>query len=365
VILNRHTPEVGITYVTVFVCGCAVFVALSGLTATTRSLDLAFVGLAIGSLVPMVIGLTTFVRDWGVPDVLTTVSAYRDVLRMASYESATFGNRGNTAAFLVILAPVLVSLLLDGRKRLALRALCAVTLLPLILNLIILQVRAAFVSLLVMLVLIWTFRFGVRRLPLLLIAVLVGWVALIRAEPDLEWMVSNQFLPVLTMDVDADTSVEGRVSAIGEGWHIALQNWAVGIGPGGALSRHSRDSAHQFQVQQAMETGILGLIGSTLFSLSVCFSLSRTMALRRDETNDMRFVLLVGPASYVLYAILANATLGFGGLNIWTVLIASMLALAPPFEPRARGVLTVPSLGSHRPKLRARSSVTAPEAVRA
>jgi O-antigen ligase len=103
-------------------------------------------------------------------------------------------------------------------------------------------------------------------------------------------------------------------------------------------------SAHQFQIQEAMETGMLGLIGTLLLSIGIFLSLCRSLVRgARDELNDTRFMLLIGPASFVMYAIIANAALTNGSLNTWVVLAASMLALAPRFEaaPALRSLTSV------------------------
>ena len=330
--LNWQTDQVVLTYCVVFVTGALLFVGLSGITLTPRDLDTAAVALAIGALFPLVSGVLAFFGEWGT-DVSTMVTAYRNVLRMSSYEAATFGNRGNTAAFLLLVAPMLLSLALDRAKRPALRAFCSAVLSLIVLNLFILQVRAAFVSMLVILLCVWIFKCGVRRLPLLITAGALGWILLFNVAPDAGLTMGDQLLAAVTVDTEGDTSIQQRAEAINEGMDIAQRNWLLGIGPGGALTLHSHDSAHQFQVQQAMETGILGLIGSTLFSIGICVSLIRTMQRRRDEVNDVRFALLAGPAAYLLYSVMANATLGFGSLNPWATLLASMVALAPAFTP--------------------------------
>jgi hypothetical protein len=98
-----------------------------------------------------------------------------------------------------------------------------------------------------------------------------------------------------------------------------------------------------------METGILGFIGTTVFAIGVLIALGRTLARGRgDQTNDTRFMLLIGPAAYVVYALMANAALNNASLNTWTVLVASMLALAPPFETHARVARFRPALTSRR-----------------
>lgn len=335
-ILNWRTDQVIITYCIVFASGFAVYVALSGLKLESGDIDLAIAGLAIGSLFPLVNGLLAFVAEWGVPDLPTALSAYRELLRMSRYEAVTFGNRGNTAAFLVILAPVLLTVLFDRRKRMGLRVLCGITMVPVVLNLAILQVRAAFIVLAIALAFVWILKLGFKWLPVFAIVSVASFLLVTDFAPEIASILSDQMMPVITVDAEADVSVQERVNAIREGAKIAQDNWLLGIGPGAASSVHSHDSAHQFQVQQAMETGILGLFASTLFSLATLASLLRTFWGKRDETNGLRFLLLIGPACYVLYAILANATLGFGSVNTWTIVVMSMLALVPKAEAQRR-----------------------------
>ena len=339
-LLNYQTDQVVLTYCVVFVTGALLFVALSGITLTPGQLDAAAVLLAVGALFPLVSGLFAFFSEWGT-DVSTMVTAYRNVLRMSSYEAVTFGNRGNTAAFLLLVAPLLLTLALDRAKAPALRLFCSAVLSLIAVNLFILQVRAAFVPIAVILPCVWIFKCGLRRLPLLATAGVVGWVLLFNVAPDAGLTMGDQLMAAVTVDTEGDTSIQQRAEAINEGVQIAERNWLLGIGPGGALTRHSHDSAHQFQVQQAMETGILGLIGSTMFSLGIWASLLRTMQRRRNDVNDVRFALLAGPAAYVLYSVMANATLGFGSLNPWAALLASMIALVPAFTPEPAAVRRV------------------------
>jgi hypothetical protein len=331
-LLNYHTDQVVLTYCVVFLTGALLYVALSGITLTPEQLDLAAVALGVGTLFPVVSGMLTFFSEWGT-DVSTMVTAYRNVMRMSNYEAVTFGNRGNTAAFLLLVAPLLLTLALDRAKKPAVRVFCSAVLSLIAVNLFILQVRAAFMSTAVIMVCVWYFTGGLRRLPMLVAAGAFGWFLLFSVAPDAGLTMGDQLMAAVTVDTEGDTSIQQRAEAINEGVQIARKNWLLGIGPGGALTRHSHDSAHQFQVQQAMETGIFGLIGSTLFALGVWVSLLRTLTRRRSDANDVRFALLAGPAAYVLYSVMANATLGFGSFNPWAVLLTSMLALMPAFTP--------------------------------
>lgn len=334
---NSQTPEVILTYIAVFLSGGAMLVALSRVTLTPDDMITAIVGLAAGSLFPLIGGLVAFVGEWGIPDVATAISAWQSTARMYTYEMATFGNRGNTAGFLLIVTPALLALVFDRRTATAIRLFCAATLVLIGLNLMVLQVRAAFVALFFSLVAIWIFKRGMSRLPVLAAALGIAIMLLLKYEPDAGLAMTERLVRAITMNVVEDTSVEGRMAAIREGARLASENWVLGIGPGGALTKHSFESAHQFQVQQAMETGLLGFLGVMVLCTGVVISLARTMARgRADETNDVRFTLLIGPATFLVYAMIANAALNNASVNTWTVLLASMLALMPGFERRAR-----------------------------
>ena len=158
------------------------------------------VGLAAGALFPLIGGLLAFNGEWGTPDVTTTIGAWQNIARMNSYTDATFGNRGNTAGFLIIVTPMLLAVLFDGRKRLALRAFCAATLIPIALNLMILQVRSAFITLFAAFMMVWAFKLGVRRLPLMVGVLALGWLLLFKLQPDVGVMMTDRILPAITVD---------------------------------------------------------------------------------------------------------------------------------------------------------------------
>ena len=334
-VLNWRLRYVLSMYLLVFVCGAFVYAALSGLVLSPRNLDFSIVGLVIGSLFPLLIGLQAFGTEFGPTDATSFVGAYSNRLRMVSYEIATFGNRGNTAAFLLIIAPIFLAVLLDAKRHWSLRALCGLSMVPVLLNFLIIQVRAGFIMLLASVIVVLWFRYGTRRLPLFAAVLVSAWLLAFSIEPDAGWMIRDRIVAAITLDTEGDTSVQGRAEALQEAIGITGRHWLLGVGPGGGPSVHSRDTAHQFQIHQAMETGIFGLVGSAMFTLGVWICLVRTMARGpRDDTNNMRFVLLVGPAVYVTYSVIVNAALNASNVNTWAILVASMLALMPPFEPK-------------------------------
>lgn len=360
-VANIQIDQVLLTYFSVCLSAACVYLTLSRIPLSPAQFDIVLLGLVAGSLFPLVGGLQAFLQEWGVPDTATAMSAYQNLLRMQLYEAATFGNRGNTAGFIVIIAPVLLWVALDNTRGKTVRAAALATLVPIVLNLVILEVRAAFITLVLSVCAIAGFKIGIRRYPLFLVGLILVLIAQWRYSPDVLLTLNDRLQPVITANPDEDASVMDRFDSIREGVSMARKNWAFGIGPGGALSQHSQTSAHQFQVQQFMELGIFGLVGATLFLASVLTMLARTLSRGQDGgLNNVRFTLVIGPVSFAVYGLLANVTFNVGYVNTWAVLVASMLALAPAFEPRKRrlpAAALMPSRTNRWPVLQARADI--------
>jgi O-antigen ligase len=220
-------------------------------------------------------------------------------------------------------------------------------------NLAVLQVRAAILTMAASLVLVLVFRFGKRSIPLVGVTAVVLLVLVSRTQPDATTTMVDRLRPVLMVDTVEDTSVRERAQSIEEGLSMALAHWGSGIGPGASLVTHTQTSAHQLQIQQFMETGLLGLIGSAAFTVGLLILFLRTMIRgSRDPVNRLRFTLLVGPVSLVLYGMAANATFNVGYVNTWSILLTSMVALVPRMAGRLgrrRGLVGVRPIDLRKP----------------
>lgn len=363
VIVNMNTKEVVTAYIVVFVVGTAIYVLFDGMTLAPVELEIGVLGLAIGALVPLLGGLQALSEsvDWS--NARHLIEVFKDDQTMLNYEDATFGSRSNTAPFVIMIAPIFMWIALDRSRTWLSRLGSGLMLFPIVLNLIVLEVRAAWLVFILECALVWYFKLGIWKFWRFLAGCGVIAVLLIHYLPGETKDVSDRITPAVTVDISADESVAGRAQAIKEGLEIAGQNWLFGIGPNGALTRHSQTSAHQSLVQQFMETGILGLIGTTVFSAGVLCILGLTLLRRKKgDKNNLRFTMIIGPASYVIYSLVANGPLNIGYMNVWTVLMMSMLALSPRFEirrrdhaaasERAEGRPVMPAgIGSHRPLL--------------
>lgn len=337
-ICHAGSPLVVITYCAVFLGSAAIYMALDGIAVTPRELEIGVGGLVVASMVPILRGLHVFWEiwgwnSWGMEDLQIMINAYLDRFKMLSYEDVTYGNTGNTAVFIVLVAPLFLWISVDRNRSFFIRLLCAATLPPLAVTVLVLQTRAAFITLFLACALIFGFKLGLRRYFLFAGAcALILWM-LIAYVPDITDTISGRLQPVVTLDASQDSSVRGRSDAIIEGIAIGRQHWLLGIGPGAGLQVHSQTSAHQLFVQQFMETGVLGMMGSLFLVLGAFWMFLKTLKRGKDdENNDIRFTLLIGPISYFIYGVLANDTFNIGFANVWAILVASMLALTPRIE---------------------------------
>ena len=229
--VNAGVDQVVLSYVAVFVAGLAVYLSLANRPVTSTDLEIAIVGLVVGSLFPLIGGLQAFVQEWGVPDTGTTLNAYRNLFRMQMYEAATFGNRGNTAAFVVIVAPLCLWVAFDRSRSLRVRSVCCATLIPVLLNLMVLQVRAAMLTVFFSLSVISLFRFGLRRYPLVIGGFGITMVLFFQYSPDVALLMSDRLRPVVTADSNEDASLLERTESIKEGVATAQRNWQLGDRP--------------------------------------------------------------------------------------------------------------------------------------
>jgi O-antigen ligase len=230
----------------------------------------------------------------------------------------------------MILGPPILWLALDRHRPPLMRAFYALCLLPIFANIAIIEVRAAFITTVLTGALIWRFRSGSRVAYVVFFCFLgVALAGVLQKLPEIDEMVTGRLTPVLLLDTSSDSSLQGRTEAIQEGIELAKRNWTLGIGPGGALTVHSQTSAHQFYVQQAMETGILGLLGCVMTTIGVLAVVMRTMRIGPgNPANRVCFALIIGPAGYVIYGVIANLTLSVGYVNAWAVIVSCLLGLA-------------------------------------
>jgi hypothetical protein len=307
--LNWHASGVPMAFIAVFLTGAAIYLALSGFRFTTPDLDLAATGLALGTVVPVTATL---------------------VASLAGLGSGRFGLHQNSAAFLLIATPALLATTVDRRKRATPRIICGTALVPIAICLAVLHLPAVLMAtLIVSLCIVAAFKLRIARMPAVAAGLVIAAAGLVLAtDPQVGTAFAERWTPALTIATAPPHPVSTLPSSLKDEWLIALGFWLLGNGPG-------TDAA------AALETGVLGLFSVSLLAVGVWTSFARVLKRGAgDEFNDARFTLLAGPAAYLAYATAASPISDMATLNTWTVLIASMIALTPPFTWRARAGAT-------------------------
>ncbi len=327
---NFGADFVAMTFCSVFLSGLFVFVSLIRYPLEESDIDTIFVALSLGLMFPLIAGLQVFYQNWGIPDLSTVIAAHASANGIQAYEEVTFGSRGNTASLLVLVGPPLLTLLFERRRGLWPKALYALCLALIAVNLMILQQRAAIFICLVSIAFLWSFKAKTVSSHILYLATgAVVLFAVMTYSPAVANLIDDRFVPALTWDGDSDKSVNDRTEAIQEGMRLAVASLPFGLGPGSAIKVHSQGSAHQFNVQQGLENGVIGFLGSVVLSISTLLLLIRAMkGGDRTPATRWRFIFAVGPASFLVHAVVANVAINFGWVNTWVVLLVAMLALA-------------------------------------
>jgi hypothetical protein len=324
-VINDSTGLAMATYSACYLSFILIYIATRNISISGNDVKLIFMALSIGCLFPLVLGLIAFYKEWGILGAQELLYSRYDIVRMAGYCEATFGNTSNTGPFLLLAGLPLFNISLDREYGKALRIWFTFVLILVVLNLLIIQSRASIITFCISMALIMYHR-KVKKEGLILT---IGILAIFTL-PMLGSL--NEFYDNLSAAIfvdKSDNSVYERTTAIAEGWHAFMDNWQFGMGPGSTLSELSLQSAHQFMVQQGAEVGILGFVSSALLSLIViCRALRAAARDHRVPINRQNFTFIVGPFGFIVYALISNAPLCIGVVNTFIGLFTVYLALA-------------------------------------
>jgi O-antigen ligase len=308
--------------------------------------DLRFVRLVVAvvllaSMLPLTFGLVQYYREWGVPTGVELLMSRYFIERMETYMAATFGNTGNTAAYLALVLPIAMSTCLTRFSGRALRWLAFFAAMIALLNAVIVQSRT----------LLWILLLGVPGILWFYRVRLVGFTVVIALAiglfvlPFLQAL--DELLAISTSvfgGTEADDSVSERVEAMHFALRTLFDSPALGVGPGNTMLVNPHTSAHQFWLQQGSELGLLGLLASFAMSAAI---LLRALIIwwhrAGRETNDLAFMCFSGAALYVLYGVIANMTLALTFVNAWIGLLAVLVALGEACNSIGKGGLRAPA----------------------
>jgi len=317
------------TYIATYLSGLLLYFAFINSTLTSKEYLGIFTAIALGSLFPLVLGVIVFFKTWGLfSNAHEFMYAHFDQIKMQPYFQQTFGNTGNTAAFLILITPAIFALLLQNKLSKPLKFLFSVTLSFALLNLLITDSRVAFLT--IFIACYCTAYMKSRRCLLIFVIASIYIFGLIHTLAPNFWSLFIERLEVAftLQNTHEDTSVALRGSAIQTGWNIFLHHFLTGVGPGASAYYNPYTSAHQFNVEQAADLGILGFIASIALCIAIYVRLGILLANRTSPLAYQKFVFIIGPACYITYAIMANVALNIGVINTWIALTCAFLALS-------------------------------------
>jgi hypothetical protein len=315
------------SYISGIIIPMIIYLALRGSYPDDIKINRIFFAISLGLLTPLLLGIAAYYREWGIPDHLAILAYSRyDLARMESYMQVTYGNTGHIAQLILLTGPPLLVLALDKNRPRLLRIWFGGCVVLMGLNLLIVQSMTSFGVILAAFLLIIMFRKYYKFFIFSLIALLIGWLVL----PGTFWAGSFRLL------MGRQGSFLQRVDAMRDGLDVFLNNWMFGVGEGLSHLYISAATAHQFFIQQGVELGVLGFIASILIVAVVFMRMFRIVASGSgDPDNINKFILIIGPFSYLLYGVIANVAINIGTINIWICLFVAFLALAdckPPGE---------------------------------
>jgi hypothetical protein len=335
-ISNFATAGVGTNFVAVYLTALLIYIALMGYQLNEQTFIGIFVALALGSLYPLASGITEYYLLWGIPDTHTLIYSHYDLVKMQPYFDLTFGNTGNTAAFLMLVMPAFLALLILKPLTKPVYYLLVTTLILGFLNLLITESRAALLLFSAACFIVCYLK-NPKTLLIATIIFLVGIFLLYCFDSEFLLSLAQRMKLLITMsNTHDDISVAMREGAWKEGWDIFMQHFKTGVGPGANFLYNSHFTAHQFNIEQASELGIGGFIVSIYLSLLILIKFARMLLQKSTLKNNNTLIFLIGPACYIGYGLLANMALTIGIVNTWIALTAAMLALTSHTEYKTR-----------------------------
>lgn len=309
-----------------YVAPFLLFVVYASVQMDRSQFERLLILVAAGALIPLVWGASEFYREWGIPTGVDLLMSRYKLDRMEGYMSKTFGNTGNMAAYLAILIPSMGAAWFALRGRLAARLLLLAVLAMSMLHVLIVQSRTLFIVLVLCFPLISVFyrlRFGTVAFVLMLgtVAILIPVLTAV-----------DQFLELTVGAVsgegnsNGDQSVSERFEAMSAGIQIIKDHIALGVGPGNSLLKNPFTSAHEYWIQQGSEIGIMGLVLAVALTFGCIARLIALFPARAlDPACGLRFAMVIGPATYLIYGVLANMPLSENVMTTWIGLTALLL----------------------------------------
>ena len=328
-IANFDTPGVVTAYMSRIVSIWLIALAFVNLRLGRQQNRLIYIAFAIGCLFPLILGVKAYYTSWGIPNISTVIMSHFDLNKMDQYFNQTFGNADNTSVFMGMAGLIFFCLLLNNRFYKSDLILFGLVFALLVINILILEVRTTIICFIFLSLVISYVRS--RRFFLIYLLMIGGlfFILYILSPTDLSIFVKRIRMAMTWSSEGNDISAAERLDAMQIGWNVFKNHFILGVGPGASKYFISYSTAHQFNIQQGVELGVLGCIAS----IAICFlaiwqfiRLSFLYYLGKVEFEKLTFV--AAPAFYFLYAIFSNPPLALGVVNTWICFAVIMLFLS-------------------------------------
>lgn len=322
-----------------YVMPVVLFYAASVLRLNDDQIRRSILCVAIGALIPLMLGAWEFYHEYGIPTGVDLLDSRYNIARMQGYMDKTYGNTSNMAAFLAILVPTVGATLLTYWHRRGARILLVFTLLLAFVHVLIVQSRTLFIVLTLVfpvIALFYRLRFGAIFF-ILLVAITAIVVPVLSA---LDQFLGNTV--VAAAGLDADSSVSERFEAMQAAYQILKMHLSFGVGPGNSMIVNPFTSAHEYILQQGSEIGLVGIPLAILLTGAYGFRGFRLFKARSfDSYSKVRFAMMIGPITYYVYGVIANMPLAQSIMAPWVGLTsllagASFIRVAPAMQTGAQ-----------------------------
>jgi hypothetical protein len=335
--VNPRNDDTVVYWLAAYCSPLLIFIAVQSLVVDESFLLRCMAALTAGAMIPLAHGLVEYVVEWGIPtgtDLL--ISRYIEE-RMTGYMRATYGNTGNTAAYLALLLPAWIGLCVRPALQLRWRALFIVAAALGLLHVLIVQSRTLFLVLLLIIPCVLFFF----RIRLIWFAAVAAALAAIIVIPVLGVLDQFSALTVGAItELDSDDSVVDRFDAMRFGIRSMLNLPAFGLGPANTFTENPYTTAHQYWIHQGSELGVWGFVLAVYLSLWTLTRFGTLVLNRAPQMPRMAFMFVAaaGPAAYMLYGCIANMQLASSVVNSWIGICAAMLGLSCCAWSSERGV---------------------------
>ena len=326
VFANYNTPNVVIQYFSSILSTFLLTLVFVNLKLNSQLIRFIFIAFACGSSFPLILGLYAYYQAWGIPHIDEIIFTHFNLAKMTEYGIQTFGNADNTAIFFGMAGVLFFGCLLNKNIVGLKKVIFGLCFLLAVLHLFILEIRTSIVCFFVVTLILSYIKDRKIFIAYILVVIGIFFIAYLFA-PKFSLMFYNRMTLALTWTSQGSSqSATERINAMHIGWNIFMNHFILGVGPGGSKFFNQYSTAHQFNIQQGAELGVIGFISSILLC---CVGIWRffTLATRyyRLKQNYEKVILCSSAAFYFIYAIIANTPLANGVVNTWISLAILML----------------------------------------